>query len=164
MNALPKYLYARRNTIVMRNEHIGTRRYTRLRQRRQCGYYQRSTEWVTRAVRLDNSVRQRRPKQQQCRRYRFSPVSRDVWLNMCILAEVISAVEYEPSGRYLATGTKGGRVSIFCREEVTSCVSSHSGRTFILSYLCRKTNVSRHENRCMHPLWNFRVIQQNLII
>ncbi|CCI45692.1 unnamed protein product [Albugo candida] len=36
-------------------------------------------------------------------------------------AEVISAIEYEPSGRYLATGTKGGRVSIFCREEVTSC-------------------------------------------
>lgn len=38
-------------------------------------------------------------------------------------AEVISAIEYDRSGDFLATGNKGGRVSIYCRHGNPASVS-----------------------------------------
>lgn len=50
----------------------------------------------------------------QCNRYRLSI--------FVIVADIISCVEFDHDGEYLATGDKGGRVVIFERDH---CVGSY---------------------------------------
>lgn len=39
------------------------------------------------------------------------------WYNPCSTADIISTVEFDSTGNYLATGDKGGRVVLFERNE-----------------------------------------------
>jgi serine/threonine-protein phosphatase 2A regulatory subunit B len=39
------------------------------------------------------------------------------------LADIISAVEFDHTGDYLATGDRGGRVVLFERNEGVSCIN-----------------------------------------
>ena len=39
----------------------------------------------------------------------------------CITADIISTVEFDHTGNYLATGDKGGRVVLFERNETVGC-------------------------------------------
>jgi serine/threonine-protein phosphatase 2A regulatory subunit B len=42
------------------------------------------------------------------------------WLTIYLLADIISTVEFDHTGNYLATGDKGGRVVLFERNETVS--------------------------------------------
>jgi hypothetical protein len=54
---------------------------------------------------------------------------------MAFIADIISTVEFDHTGDYLATGDKGGRVVLFERNEQVSEWSSEPKIPFILSML-----------------------------
>lgn len=45
-------------------------------------------------------------------------------LMRCCTADIISTVEFDHTGNYLATGDKGGRVVLFERNETVCCPST----------------------------------------
>jgi len=50
-----------------------------------------------------------------------------IMLTLIIVADIISTVEFDQTGNYLATGDKGGRVVLFERNEgVRLCLSAGS--------------------------------------
>jgi len=53
-------------------------------------------------------------------------------LTSLFLADIISTVEFDHTGNYLATGDKGGRVVLFERNETVSVNSSHFSPSSIL--------------------------------
>uniref|UniRef100_A0A4W5LB94 Protein phosphatase 2, regulatory subunit B, beta a n=1 Tax=Hucho hucho TaxID=62062 RepID=A0A4W5LB94_9TELE len=53
---------------------------------------------------------------------------------MCfVLADIISTVEFNPSGELLATGDKGGRVVVFQREQETKSEPQRRGEYNVYS-------------------------------
>lgn len=42
------------------------------------------------------------------------------YLSNCFIADIISTVEFDHTGNYLATGDKGGRVVLFERNQTVS--------------------------------------------
>ena len=54
-------------------------------------------------------------------------------LLVLIIADIISTVEFDSTGNYLATGDKGGRVVLFERNEMV--------RKIYLSVACQETKV-----------------------
>lgn len=45
------------------------------------------------------------------------------WHRLTVTADIISTVEFDHTGNYLATGDKGGRVVLFERNETVSLAS-----------------------------------------
>lgn len=56
---------------------------------------------------------------------------------VCVSADVISTVEFNQTGEFLATGDKGGRVVIFQREPQVKDISGKHTFPFLTNFLLK---------------------------
>ena len=79
---------------------------------------------------------------------------------MCFIADIVSALEFDPTGKFLAAGDRGGRLVLFM-ENRTKVFFFLIYNLYLRMEIEKKVSLAVRQN--LSFIMNFRAILQNLI-